>query len=97
MRVGFSATAERQLLEALRVLAAERPSAAVRLIERIEAALEQIRAFPDSGRRVPEFQASNYREVIIAPYRLFYRRHGAGMMVVAMWHEAQVPDEPGGG
>jgi len=82
------------MFEALRTIAADSPQAAVRLIERVESALMQIKEFPDSGRRVPEFPESPYREVVVPPYRLFYRRQVRGLIVVALWHEAQLPTDP---
>lgn len=94
MRIGFTASAERQLLEALRAIATDRLSAAVRLLDRVSAALTRMRDFPESGRRVPEFPDSPYREIVLPPYRMFYRRDRDGLIVVALWHEAQLPDRP---
>jgi len=96
LNVQFTAQAERQLIESLAYIAVDRPGAASAVLERIEAALERIAAFPEAGRPVPEFPGSPYREVIVRPYRLFYRRSGIGLVVVAVWHEAQLP-KPGSG
>lgn len=92
--MGFTASAERQLLEALSTIAADRPSAAVGLFGKVEAAIAQITRFPESGRRVPEFPDSPYREIVLPPYRMFYRSLGDRLIVVAMWHEAQLPESP---
>ena len=35
-----------------------------------------------------------YREVIVSPYRFFYRIKEATVWVVAVWHGAQPPEEP---
>ena len=93
--MGLTASAERQLLAALRTIADERPAAAADLLERIERALAQVGKYPESGRRLPEFAESPYREVLVAPYRLFYRRTDAMVIVVAIWHQAQQPRRPG--
>lgn len=56
--------------------------------------LARLGDFPDSGRVVPEFSDLPFREVIIAPYRFFYRVKGGTVWVVAAWHGAQIPDAP---
>ena len=43
---------------------------------------------------LPEFPDLPFREVVIAPYRFFYRVKGEAVWVVAVWHGAQLPDEP---
>ena len=43
---------------------------------------------------VPEFPDLPYREVIVEPYRFFYRIEEATVWVVAVWHGAQPPEEP---
>ena len=42
-------------------------------VERIVKAVEQLHAFPESGRKLPEFPLLPYREVIIGAYRCIYR------------------------
>jgi toxin ParE1/3/4 len=34
------------------------------------------------------------RQSIVAPYRFFYRVKGDTVWVVAIWHGAQLPEEP---
>lgn len=43
-------------------------------VQRIVAAAERLRVFPDSGRMVPERPSSELREVIAARFRIVYRR-----------------------
>jgi plasmid stabilization system protein ParE len=43
---------------------------------------------------VPEFLDLPYREVIVPPYRFFYRLKEAAVWVVAVWHGAQPPQKP---
>jgi len=43
---------------------------------------------------VPEFPDLPYREVIVSPYRFFYRIKEATVWVVAVCHGAQPPEEP---
>ena len=100
MRVRFTPTGERQLLGVVSYIMADRPAAARRFYARAVKALRLLGRFPESGRRIPEFPALPYREVIVRPYRLFYRTVGQTVWVVGVWHGAQlpgVPDDPFGG
>lgn len=49
------------------------PIAAEQLVERVKRQLEQISAYPESGRMVPEVGASDIRELQVKPYRVIYR------------------------
>ncbi len=43
-------------------------------VQRIVAAVERLRMFPDSGRIVPERSSRELREVIAGKFRIVYRR-----------------------
>ena len=47
-----------------------------------------------SGRPIPEFPDLPYREVIVAPYRFFYRVKDNAVWIVAVWHGARIPQQP---
>lgn len=63
-------------------IALDDPLAAANLVERAQRAVERLRRFPESGRRVPEVPGGRYREVIVAPLRIIYRREGPDVLVV---------------
>jgi len=46
------------------------------------------------GRALREFPDLPFLEIIIAPYRFFYRIKGRIIWFVAVWHGAQLPEEP---
>ena len=94
MRVRFTPTGRAQFLAALADIRRENPAAAARFRQRAEQALRRLEQFPESGRVVPEFLDLPYREVIVPPYRFFYRIKEAAVWVVAVWHGAQPPEEP---
>lgn len=96
MTVRFTPTGERQFLQVLAYILADRPSAARRFHARATTVLRRLEKFPESGRRLPEFPGLPYREVIIRPYRFFYRVQEDAVWVVGVWHSAQLPDAPGG-
>ena len=94
MRVRFTPSARIEFLGAIQNILEESPSAAARFRKRVEAGLSRLRRFPDSGRAVPEFPDLPHRELIVPPYRLFYRVVGKTIWVVAFWHGARIPQEP---
>jgi plasmid stabilization system protein ParE len=96
VKVQFTLSAKVQFLSALNYIRQDNPPAALRFRKRAESVLRRLEKFPESGRIVPEFPDLPYRELIIVPYRFFYRVEGKTIWVVAVWHGAQLPDEPSG-
>ena len=94
MKVRFTPTGRSQFLGVLSYIQRENPQAAVEFRRRAEKILRRLERFPTSGRIIPEFPELPYREVIVAPYRFFYRVEGKIVWVVAVWHGAQLPDLP---
>lgn len=94
MKVRFTLLAQKQFLDGLRYIHRENPSAATTLRRKAETRLRRLVRFPNSGRRIPEFPEFAYREVVVSPYRFFYRVEGKVLWVVAVWHGAQIPKEP---
>ena len=94
MRVRFTPAGHRQFLAVIAHIADERPLAARRFLARAKTTLRRLTRYPNSGRRIPEFPDLPYRELVLAPYRFFYRAQGRVVWIVAVWHGAQLPDEP---
>lgn len=90
----FTPSARLQFLEGLEFILQENPTAARRVYEKSSAALRGLVDFPSSGRVVPEFPELPYREVIVSPYRFFYRIDDNTIWVIAVWHRAQLPGPP---
>ena len=94
MKVRFTPKARQQFLDAITYIRREKPSAARHFREKAEEHLRRLERFPDSGRHIPEFPDLPFREVIVRPYRFFYREVGIDVWVVAVWHSAQLPEGP---
>jgi toxin ParE1/3/4 len=92
LRVRFTASAREQFLSAILFIRRDKPSAARRFRERAEHVLRRLEDHPNSGRRIPEFPDLPHREVIVRPYRFFYRVEGKSVWIVAVWHGAQRAD-----
>jgi len=91
LRIRFTLSARRQFLEGLEYIRQDNPRAARRFREKTEQTLERLCEFPESGRSIPEFPELPHREVIVRPYRFFYRVVGKTVWIVAVWHSAQLP------
>jgi plasmid stabilization system protein ParE len=94
LKVLFTPRGRRQFLEAVTCLFQDNPAAAISFRKRAEQTLSRLKKFPESGRGIPEFPDLPYREVILKPYRFFYKVKDKNVWVVAVWHSAQIPNGP---
>jgi toxin ParE1/3/4 len=94
LKVLFTPSGRKQFLEAVTHIYRESPTSAVAFRRKAEKVLSRLRKFSQSGRVLPEFPDLPFREVIVPPYRFFYRVKGKTVWIVAVWHGAQLPDEP---
>lgn len=94
MRVRFTPSALLQFLEALEYIRRDKPSAARKFRQRAEKVLRRLEVYPESGRLIPEFPDLPHREVVIKPYRFFYRVEKKTIWIVAVLHGAQETKEP---
>ena len=89
MKVRFTPSARQQFLKGLAYIRRDKPSAARHFRQRTEQVLLRLEDYPHSGRSIPEFPELPHREVIISPYRFFYRVDKKTVWIVAVWHSAQ--------
>ena len=94
MKTLFTPTGRRQFLEAIAYIHRDNPSAAAIFRRKAEKTISRLKEFPDSGRLLPEFPDLPFREVIVKPYRFFYKVKDRRVWIIAVWHGAQLPDEP---
>jgi len=95
LKILFTPTARRQFLEALAYIYRDNPSAAFDFRQKAEKIVSRLKKYPESGRHIPDFPDLPYRGVIVKPYRFFYRVKDKTVWIVAVWHGAQLPNEPG--
>jgi toxin ParE1/3/4 len=94
VKIRFANTARISLHTAINFIHQDNPTAATNFLERVQKTLRRLEKYPESGRRIPEFPELPYRELLVLPYRLFYRVDGKVIFIVAVWHTAQIPTEP---
>lgn len=59
------------------------------IVERLILSVDQLEAFPDSGRRVPESADPKIRELLVESYRIIYRRRKGAVQILAVVHGAK--------
>ncbi len=88
MKVHWAATAEGHLDAIYAFIAQDSPTYALRTVDNITKRSQQIAAFPLSGRRVPEYDMDQIREVIVGHYRLIYHIKSDQIDIIAVIHGA---------
>jgi len=94
MRVHWTENAIDHLVNIFEYIEINSPTYARRVVDRITRRSEQIAEQPLSGRKVPEYDAKDIRELIEKPYRIIYRIKQNQIDVIAIIHGARLlPDE----
>ncbi|OPZ45658.1 MAG: Plasmid stabilization system protein [Actinobacteria bacterium ADurb.BinA094] len=73
MRIVWTRTAQQQLRERARDIAADNPSAAVKWLTGARDSVARLADFPLAGRVIPELREDELREIIYGDYRILYR------------------------
>ncbi len=92
MRVIWSPRAVDRAEEIAAHIAADRPDAARRWVEGLFNATKTLTEFPRRGRRVPELNRPEYRELIYGEYRVIYRVAEQRVNVVTVRHGRRLLD-----
>lgn len=88
MKVYWTKTAEDHLDAIHDYIAQNSSEYAKRIVDRLTSRSQQIAEFPLSGRRVPEYDIPQIREVIEGPYRIIYHIKPDQIDVLCVIHSA---------
>lgn len=89
MRVIWTATAQAHLDAIYAYIANDSPQYALRMVDQLTRRSQQIADVPYSGRKVPEYQLEQIREMIEGSYRIIYLIQPEQIEVLAVIHGAQ--------
>lgn len=62
--------------------------------EKVVLATRRLRDFPESGRRIPEADDDNLREIIVQGYRVMYRFEADAVLILAVMHGSRDLSKP---
>jgi plasmid stabilization system protein ParE len=94
MRVRWTKTGQKQLLEIFIQVAEERPKTARKLVSRLKKAARELGDQPLRGRVVPEFNDPSIRERLVRPYRILYSVQ-TDVFILAVYHGRRLlPEKP---
>jgi len=88
-RVIWTDPALTELEAAADYIARDTPRQANLLVRRAFRATDQLAAFPQQGRVVPEIGDESVRELILNPYRIVYVLRGPEVEVILVHHSAR--------
>jgi plasmid stabilization system protein ParE len=90
MRIHWTNNAVDHLVNIHRYISLNSPTYAKAMVDRITRRSSQIACSPLSGRMVPEYQATEIREIIEKPYRIIYCIKKDQIDVLAVIHGARL-------
>lgn len=89
MNVYWTNTAIEHLLAIYDYIASDSPVYADQTVDRLTRRSDFIKEFPEAGRKVPEYDRLDTREVIEGSYRIIYRIKEDQIDVLAVFHGRQ--------
>lgn len=94
-KVIWSSRALGQLEDAADYISPNSPKAAASLVKQAFVSTDRLADFPRLGRRVPEWNRDEFRDLILGNYRIIYRIGAGRIDVVTFIHGArELPDHP---
>jgi toxin ParE1/3/4 len=83
-RVRYASSVEEDLAEIFAYIARDNPAAATSWVDRLIEKAEKAARAPRLGRKVPELDDADVREVFLRTYRIIYRVERDGILVLAI-------------
>jgi toxin ParE1/3/4 len=85
--VTVAQTAEDDMDEIILYIAEDNTTMALKILDRLQKAIDSLKYFPERGRRVPELLDRNikeYRELIETPWRIIYKVENSDVYVITV-------------
>ncbi len=100
MRLIWAPRAIARASETAAYIAQDRPDAAARWVDAVFAAVATLKAHPRRGRKVPEVNRPEIRELLHGAYRVIYRQDSRRIVVLTIrhgrrqWDPTELADQP---
>ena len=85
-RVAWSRRALKDIEDIADYIAGDSPTYAGIVIKKIANQTRMLAQFPRAGRKVPEFDDENVRELVVYSYRIIYRLQKDDIVIAAVIH-----------
>ena len=92
VEVEWSATAQDELNEIIDYIAQDSLEYALSFYEQVREKVQNLPNFPKIGRKVPELDDPNIRELILKNYRLIYRILENKIQIIRVFHGSRILD-----
>ncbi len=90
VEIEWSTTAQIDLNDIIDYIAQDSLEFALSFYDQVKEKLENLTEFPNMGRKVPELDDPNIRELIFRNYRLIYRIMGDKIQIVRVFHGSRI-------
>ncbi len=90
IKVHWTDRAKARLRIIYNYIAEDSPKTALQVIDRVTVRSGQIKDQPRSGRKVPEYNRNDIRELLEKPYRIIYKIKSNQIDVLTVMHDRQV-------
>jgi toxin ParE1/3/4 len=94
MRIRWSEQARQDLKSIAAYIAKDNPSASRRWIARLRQRAKTVLPFPYAGRRVPELDQDDIREVLLGNYRIVYQIYPSTIEIVTVFEGHRLLHRP---
>ncbi|MBU0680841.1 MAG: type II toxin-antitoxin system RelE/ParE family toxin [Proteobacteria bacterium] len=90
MKIIWSPLAIDRASEIAEYIALDNTTAATKWVERVFEKVKNLSSFPETGRKVPEVNRNEIRELIFGNYRIIYRIEKSNISILTIRHSKQI-------
>ncbi len=86
-RILWSKSAKIDLKDIINYIKRDSKSSAIKVLNNIQSNVNELNTIPERGRIIPELERFNirsYRELIVSPWRIFYKHNDSIISIVAV-------------
>ena len=92
VEIEWSSIAQNDLNRIIDYIAQDSLEYALLFFEQVREKVENLTQFPKMGRKIPELDDPNIRELILSNYRLIYQILGEKIQIVRLIHGSRILD-----
>jgi len=90
VKIEWTSTAQNDLNEIIDYIAQDSLEFALSFYDQVKEKLESLKEFPNIGRKVPELDDPDIRELILRSYRLIYWIIGEKIQIIRVIHGSRI-------